>query len=616
MGLIIRLAWRNLRRRPGQAVLLLLVMCVSTTTVSLALAIDEAGFQPWDRLHYSINGFHVQTYASYHTSEQLSVDSIPLPDPANVASADGLLARLAGEPGVTAVGGPWPHLLAEGQVGGVTLALWAEVRDSKPAAVSQPLITSGNWLDNSDDTVVLEDGLASLLKVKAGDEVSLAGQRLRVLGSAMTTSVGRYPTEQPATVWVNRSTAAKLLTAKAIPLGAVLELRLARAQDAEAFVAAHAADPALGGGGLMRTWQLVKTRQSRIAPLTLALTVIAMLLAGLTVATAAVLVTGRMAAQSVQIGALKAIGVTPRQALAVALVEYLSIAMAAAVMGIVSGTLLAPLMARGMVNLYGAPAAPAITWQRALTVLVVALAVVIVGSVQPALRGVRHSTVRALGAGVRPPKRSSLAARLAARAGLPLPAVLGLRSALRRPGRTIANATGLALGVAMVIVGMGVYRGVQNFRDDPGMSEQDALAMTGIGSLIDQLQAIVLVGAALLVALAALNAMVVAIFAARDNAGNHAILRAVGATPRQTVVSFVVAQLGASLLGCAAGIPLGVLLFNSVNGDSTKGLGTIALPASVYVAVAVAAPLLYLLVVIVPAARLARRPVAGVLSYE
>lgn len=41
-----------------------------------------------------------------------------------------------------------------------------------------------------------------------------------------------------------------------------------------------------------------------------------------------------------------------------------------------------------------------------------------------------------------------------------------------------------------------------------------------------------------------------------------------------------------------------------------------ALPAFTYVAVAVAVPLLYLMVVIVPAARLARRPPAGVLTYE
>ena len=616
MGLIVRLAWRNIRKRPGQAVLLLLVMCVSTTTVSVGLALNETGYEPWDRLHNSINGFHVRAYASYHTEAQQYLPELPQPDPANVARADGLLAGLAGEPDVATASGPWPLLYTRGRVGGVEMALWAEVRDPEPAAVSQPQITSGRWLDDGDGVVVLEDGLASLLKVKPGDEVTIAGQHLRVRGSAMTTSVGRYPTESPAIVWVNRATAAELLVAGAIPIGAVLELRLGRARDAAAFVAAHADDQALGWAGLLRTWEGARTRGTQMAALTIALTIIAMLLAGLTVATAAVLVTGRMAAQNFQIGVLKAVGVTPRQALAVVLVEYLAVAVAAAAIGIVAGTLLSPLAVHEMINLYGAPAAPPITWQRAGIALAVALAVVVVGSVQPALRGVRQSTVRALRAGVRPPRRSSRAARLAAWAGLPLPAVLGVRSALRRPGRTIANAAGLALGVAMVIVGLGAYQGAQNFLGRPAGDEEEALARTGSAILIDQVLGVVFGGAALLVALAALNAMVVAIFAARDASRNHAILRAVGTTPRQTVVSFVVAQLGASLLGCAAGIPLGVLLFNAANGDGSKDLGQIALPASVYVMVAVAVPLLYLMVVIVPAARLARRPVAGVLTYE
>src|SRR5262249_19075727 len=108
----------------------------------------------------------------------------------------------------------------------------------------------------------------------------------------------------------------------------------------------------------------------------------------------------------------------------------------------------------------------------------------------------------------------------------------------------------------------------------------------------------------------------VAIFAARDNARGHAILRAVGATPRQTVISFVVAQIGAGLLGCAVGIPLGVLLYNSTVTGSAKDLPTMALPALTYVLVSFAVPLLYLMVVIVPAARLARGPAAGALTYE
>jgi putative ABC transport system permease protein len=613
MGLIARIAWRNLRKRPTQAVFLLLVMCLSTTAVSLGLAINETGNEPWQRLHDSINGYHVQAFAAYHTPEELNSERLPIPDPANVSHAENQLAGLAGETDVTAASGPWPLLLTTGRVGGLKMPINVEVRDPKPAAISHPLVVSGQWLDDSDDVVVLEDGLASLLNVAPGDEITLEGQRLRVLGSAMTTSVPRYPMQSPATVWANQATAAKLRTAGAIPLGATLELRLARAQDAAPFVAQHA--QTYNRPNLMQTWERAKSRAGAQDMPAVVLTLFALLLAGLTVATAAVLVTGRMAAQGRQIGVLKAVGVTPRQAACVVLVEYLAVAVIAAAIGILAGTLLSPLIGRDLPILYGAPVAPPITWPRALAALAVALAVVVAGSVPPVVRGMRHSTVRALASGVHVPRRSSRAARMAALAGVPLPIVLGLRTALRRPVRTVATAIGLALGVAMVIVGLGVSKMVRDYLASPARDEE-ALVRTVIAIQADQVLTIVFTGAGLLLVLAALNAMITAIFATRDSARNHAILRAVGATPLQTVTSFVVAQFGASLLGCAAGIPLGAFLFNTVIGRNVKDLTTITLPWSAYVAVAVGAQLLYLLAAIVPAARLARRRVAPVVVYE
>ncbi len=134
--------------------------------------------------------------------------------------------------------------------------------------------------------------------------------------------------------------------------------------------------------------------------------------------------------------------------------------------------------------------------------------------------------------------------------------------------------------------------------------------------VVDQVLDMVLAGVVLLLGLAALNALIVAIFAARDGARNHAILRSVGATPRQTVISFAVAQSGASLLGCAIGIPLGITMYNAATTIGQKEAPTIALHPWVYILVAVAVPLLYLMIVIFPAAWLARRPVAGVLTYE
>jgi putative ABC transport system permease protein len=489
-----------------------------------------------------------------------------------------------------------------------------EVRHPKPATVSHPKVVSGEWLDDSEDVIVLEDGLASAAGVAPGDEVVLAGVHLRVRGSATTTSIPRYPMQSPATVWTNRATAAKLRSAGAIPLGATLEIRLARAENAASFVAAHETE--YRRPHLMQSWERARNRAGALDIFAVAITGLAILLAGLTVATTAVLVTGRMAAQGRQIGALKAVGLTPRQALAVVLLEYLAVATVAAAIGITAGTLLSPLIGRDLPILYGAPTTPPITWPRAAAVVAIAMAVVVTGSVPAAVRRVRQSTVRALASRARPPRRASRVAGWAANVGLPLTAVLGLRSVLRRPVRSIASAIGLALGVAMIILGLGAAKLARDYQASPARNEGETLAKRIMAIEIEQVLTIVFIGAALLIGLAALNAMIAAIFAARDSARGHAILRAMGATPRQTVTSFVVAQFGASLLGCAIGIPLGVLLFNTVVGNSVKDEATIALPASVYIAIALTAPLLYLLIAIAPAARLARRRVASALAVH
>jgi hypothetical protein len=57
-------------------------------------------------------------------------------------------------------------------------------------------------------------------------------------------------------------------------------------------------------------------------------------------------------------------------------------------------------------------------------------------------------------------------------------------------------------------------------------------------------RAIILGTAGLLLVLGTINAFIVATFAARDGARNHAVMRAIGATPRQTAATLVVSQLG------------------------------------------------------------------------
>src|SRR4030095_10695458 len=109
-------------------------------------------------------------------------------------------------------------------------------------------------------------------------------------------------------------------------------------------------------------------------------------------------------------------------------VEHLAIAAGATAVGLGIGRLLAPSIAATSVTLFARPDPPPRTLTRVAIVAAVAFAVVLLGTVRPALRGIRQSTLRSLAAGPRPPRRPGRLAGLAARAGVPLPGVLGLRS--------------------------------------------------------------------------------------------------------------------------------------------------------------------------------------------
>jgi putative ABC transport system permease protein len=322
-----------------------------------------------------------------------------------------------------------------------------------------------------------------------------------------------------------------------------------------------------------------------------------------------------MAAQTRQIGTLKAVGVTPRQVVLVLLVENLTLAGLATAVGLAAGRVIGPRLASTSLTVFGRPETPALTWRRVAIVAGVAAAVVLLATVRPALRGLRHSTLRSLASGARPPRRPGRVARWAAAAGVPLVGVLGLRSAWRRPGRLLTNAAGLTLAVAMIVVGAGLRASLarlatQGATDAP---PGEALSAGAVGDLYDQVRAIVLGTAGLLLVLATVNALIVAAFAARDSARNHATLRAVGATPRQTVATLVASQLGACVLGVALGLPLGLGLWRLMDGGD---LPPVDVPATTLLAIAAAVPLAFAALVSLPALRRSRQPPAPALTYE
>jgi putative ABC transport system permease protein len=612
--LVFGLAWRNVRHRPWQAVLLLLALSLSATTITLALALTESGDRAWHRVARATNGFHV--YERVEVPEDAS--------PAQRERVRAEAARLGAEPGVIATGGPWHTAFISGEIDGAPIELKVQTRDASPAAVNQPLVTEGAWLDRREGAV-LEDGFADAAGLGPGDTLTIAGQDVPVRGAALTVSSQPYPGEQPTTVWISPATATRLDVASDADEYEeyLVELRLADPDQAPAFAAAHSIEPDF-------TWQDRKGESgSDFRELATSLAGMAAFVVALALATAAILVAGRMAAQVRQVGTLKAVGVTPGQVTGVLLVEYLAVAVLATAIGLAAGTLLTPPVARltRSLSVYGA-LSPSISASRAAIVLAVVAAVVLLATVRPALRGVRRSTVHSLSSNTRPPHRAGRLIRAIARLPLPLPIGMGLRAATRRPGRFVATTFGLTIGIALVIAGLALRTGVEEFREHgPRISAVEAADRAAAG-LVDNADPIALAAdvenmerisslgftiAAFLVGLAMINAVIAAVFSANDSARNHAILRTLGATPRQTVTAFVIAHIAACLLACALGIPLGTALYTAIRGET---LGPIGLTPLTYVTTALIALLLYSAIAFAPARLLTSRPITPQLAYE
>jgi putative ABC transport system permease protein len=601
-----RLAARNLRRRPGPALLLLLTLTIATGTLGLGLSVYGSADASWDRVWHATNGFHV-SFTVYHPPDEAGNDRF-------VRAMERRAAELAAADDVVAVSGPWTHLYGFIDVAGGKEDLTAEIRPPGRAAVDQPLVTGGRWL-GSGDGLVLEGGLAATLGVGAGDTVTIQGRPFPVLGVASTVG-GRFPLYRPAQVWVTPRTATRMRDLGMKVEGFELSLRLRDPADAPAFVARHGPDfrqdPASSAIAFLGTWEERRANtHSDIDIVAGTLFAAGMLIAILTIATAAVLVAGRMSARIRQVGTLKAVGVTPRQIVLALLVEYGAVALVATSIGIGIGLLLAPAIADTSVTILGTPQ-PRLTWTQVAIVGAVALLVVLIGTVRPAFRGIRRSTVSSLASGARPPRRPGRLSRWASQAGLPIPAVLGLRSSWRRPGRLITNAAGLTFGVAMIVVALALRDSLDLLNTqtaEVGHAASDA----AVGVLYDQIRTIVLGTALLLVALGSINAFIVASFAARDGARSHASIRAVGGTPRQTVISLIVSQLGACALAVVLGIPLGLGLWSLMEGGDLPDTG-VSLTALLLVAALV--PMAFAAVVSIPATRLASRAVAPLLTYE
>jgi putative ABC transport system permease protein len=605
--LIARLAGRDLRRRRIEAALLLLAVMAATTTLTLGLVLRDAASDPYHGTREATSGPDV-------------VASVGRP--AELSS----LEDLAGAPGVIDHSGPYPIISAELQASGRTVDVQAVGRDAAPASVDQPEVTQGRWV--SDGGVVVEAAFANALKMRVGDPIHLDGRSFEIVGVAATAAMPPYPESScivpqgclsgatpedlselppgvllnPGLVWLTRADV-RSLSPDPDSLSHVMNLRLADPAETQAFVGANIAQRP--EAPRLVSWEEVLDEATTLArDAQILLLIGAWLLGLLAVASLSVLVGGRMADQTRRVGLLKAVGGTPGLVAAVLLAEYVLVAIVAAAAGLAVGALTAPLLTDSGAGLIGSAGTPAMTLSTIGVVTAVALAVAVFATAVPALRAARSSTVDALADSARPPRRAGWLIAISAR--LPVPLLLALRVAARRPRRVVLGVVSIAITVSGIYVAL-----VLNafLTAHPPNGYQDAQ--------VDLLRQVLLVVMVILVCLAAVNAIVITWATVLDNRHSSALARALGATPREVSAALAAAQVLPALVGAVLGFPGGFALFAAIIAITGGDRDRATLPSLwQLLAVVLATVLIVAALTAVPARLGGRRPVTETLQAE
>ncbi|SCF69002.1 ABC transporter permease [Streptomyces sp. Ncost-T10-10d] len=591
LTLIARLALRGLRRHLLRSVTLLLAVTTACGAMALGMMLRDAAAQSYAQIRAATNGPDVM--------------AMPI-STGDTARND--LAPLFGMPGVVTHSGPYPVAFPMVQAHGLTVQAVVAGRTTAPDVIDHPQLTQGSWVRPGG--AVVERAFALALGLHTGDHLTVAGRTFTVTGIALTAAAEPYPGAQwspqgggpslnAGLLWLTQADLRSLASPR-LPLSYTANLKLAEPQDAESFVNSPAVQAVQAN---VRTWQdLARNDRRGLRIVHEAVTVGSWLLISLALAGASALVAGRMAEQTRRVGLFKAVGATPGLVAAVMLTEYLALALAAGAAGLALGCLLAPALtdpgARLLDMAFAAPSAGTVT-----AVAVTALAISAGATIGPAWRAARTTTAHGLADPARAPGQYSALGRHAA--WLPIPLMLGLRLAARRPRRALLTAAGTFTVTTGLFAAL-TFQAQPPFRLDLGASTlpdpSDVLTNHIVQGVIVALNVLAVVSAA-----------ATAWNAALDARRPLAVARTLGATPGQVTTGLISAQLLPALPAAAIGVPAGMGLCALLQ----AGPDALILPSSGQTVGMVAATLLGLAALTTaPAWLSARQPVHKALHSE
>ncbi|HEX5287934.1 MAG TPA: ABC transporter permease [Streptosporangiaceae bacterium] len=458
----VKAARTGLTGRRVQAIVIGLVVLVSTAASTLALGLLVDSNAPFDHAFAAQRGAHVAAAVNA----------------ARASSAR--LAATARLPGVTAASGPFPETTVTAQVtftapegrGGVGVfsgPLDLVGRASPGGPVDDLTLTAGRWARQPGE--VVWSGTGQGPPVSVGARVTVSG----VPGSPRLTVVGvATSVTGTAEAWVTPAELAALRTPGSPDVAQML-YRFSGAGTSAAVSADIARlRAALPPGSLLgaQSYLTAKLRATRSiapwVPFIVAFGLIGLVMAVLIVAN---VVSGAVVAGTRRIGVLKSIGFSPAQVVAAYLLQVAIPATAGALTGVLAGNLLSVPLLSQTARVYGVGALAVPPWVDVVVPLAL-LGLTLAAALPPALRAGRLSPVRAIATGRAPRAARGYRAHrlLSALPGqarrLPRPLTLGLAAPFARPGRTLVTLVAILLGGTAVTFAAGLATSLNRVATD------------------------------------------------------------------------------------------------------------------------------------------------------
>jgi len=442
----IRTATGGMLRHKMQAVVIAMVLLVSTASATLGFALLAASNTPF----------------THAFGTQRGADVTVTVNAARASSA--ALAATGRLGGVTAAAGPFAAATVQLQFGGQPFGqLVLAGRASPGGSVDDLVLNAGHWPDGPGQVVL--DGSQAPGQAggpgQGGDPP--LGSTLSVTGApgAPALVVVGYANSITNTAdgWVTPGEVARL-EAPGTPASAQMLYRFAQAGSyaqvrADVAEVTRALPPGAvtGAGSWLAAEDAATGNAAIMEPFVVAFALIGLAMAVLIVGN---VVSGAVVAGYHRIGVLKSIGLTPAQVVVAYLTRVGWPALAGCVAGVVVGNLLALQVLHQSSDAYrvGSQQVP---WWASVVAPAGMLVLTALAALGPALRAGRLSAAEAIAAGRAPRTGRGYAAhRLAARLRLPRPVGLGLAAPFARPARTVVTLAAIAFGATAVIFAFGL----------------------------------------------------------------------------------------------------------------------------------------------------------------